>query len=130
VCAVRSPGGVPRDGTVLAREIELAAWHGVDDMSFDDIMRRSGLDPNDPDTFWLIALDDLNLEGLLGRDLIEPASELAGPTPKINVRPHYMNVIAYVVEVQIRANHPDFRHVTEGCPATRLQRSTRDRVVH
>ncbi len=99
-------------------------------MSFDKIMRRSGLDPNDPDAFWLIALDDLNLEGLLGRDLIEAASELAGPTPTINVSPRYMNLIAYVVEVQIRANHPDFKHITQGHPARYLQKDTRDRVVH
>ena len=122
--------GPKKDGTVLAREFQFAARHGVDDMSFDDIMKRSGLDPNDPDAFWLIALDDLNLEGLLARDLIEPVSELAGPTPRVNVSPRYMNVINYVVELQIRANHPDFKHITHGHPARYLQKDTRDRVVH
>ena len=105
-------------------------------MIFDEIMRASGLDPDDPSTLWLMHFDDMDLRAFLCSDLVEAASEWVeetrkreGPDSNLNIPPRYMNLLAFVVKLHVRIHQPATRGIRVDAPASCLQKSTQGRVV-
>ena len=98
-------------------------------MKFDEIMRASGLDPNDPSTFWLIHFDDMDLRAFSCGDLLEAAGGRVELERREEVSPWYINLLAFIAEVGARVNDRGRQKFRRDEPASCLQKSTQGRVV-
>lgn len=93
-------------------------------MTFDQIMAQSGLDPNGQRTFVLMDLDDLNLAGVTGRDLVEIGKEAVNLD--VTVYTHRkMNLVGFMRLVHLRLLEMCGEGVMVDHPAACLQQDPR-----
>ena len=110
-------GPVPSPRTAPSKEVVL---------SFDEIMERSGLEPAGSCTVLLMELDDLNLEGLIGQDIVDAVMEaVRQPTDVFEYR--VLNMLYFAGLVWERLLQSDKKQVATTDPADRLQRRRPDR---
>ena len=92
-------------------------------MSFDDIMRRSGLDPNGAYTSFFMAVDELNFDGLAALDVFKACCE--SKSAPLDNSSRSFNLVMFAFVVCLRAHDPRFKSVLLSDPATRLQEKSR-----
>ena len=96
-------------------------------MSFNDIMERSGLDPNGAYTSFFIAVDELNFDGLAALDVFKACCE--SKSAPLDNSSRSFNLVMFAFVVCLRANEPAFSGVLLTDQATRLQERGRSVIV-